>query len=143
MKQRIAALLFVLALAIVPHALVSTNTVHAATNCTTPKNCSTLEVTVGRVWSEGDDPLHATRYDVSMVASGLKPGTLVYWAEHMQDGTFQGGYAIARVSSSGRAKGTVSPICASWYLQNPPQGGIMRATTSSGEITERWAAPNC
>jgi hypothetical protein len=143
MKQRIAMLLVVLALAVVPHALVSTQTAHAATICTSPKSCSTLAITVGRVWSEGNDPMNVTRYDVSVTGSGLKPGSLVYWADHMTDGTLSGGFAIASVSSSGRAKGTVSRICPSWFLENRPVGGIMWATTPTGEISERWAAPAC
>lgn len=56
MKQRIAMLLVILAFAIIPHALLSIPPVKAATICTMPKTCSTLDVTIRRVWSEGTDP---------------------------------------------------------------------------------------
>jgi hypothetical protein len=143
MNRCFGLLLALLVLAALPSAPLRVPTAAAATVCTTAKKCTTITTTVGRAWSEGSDPLNVTRYDVKVDATGLPAGTLLYSFEHMADGTFGGGMAMAKASTSGRAQGTVSPICPSWYVGTRPDGGKIVAYLPSGEFYERWTAPAC
>ena len=143
MKKILAILSALFVLCALPGAPLRPTTADAATFCGTAKKCVTINVAVGRVWSEGSDPLNVTRYDVKVDAAGLSAGTILYWSEHLSDGTFRGGFAVAQATSGGRAQGTVSPICPSWFYEPRPVGGKISAFLPSGEIYERWTAPAC
>ena len=143
MPKALALFIAALMLSVMPGAPLRSTSADAATFCGTGKKCITINVAVGRVWREGDDPLNVTRYDVKVDAAGLPAGTMLYWAEHLSDGTFRNGFALAQASNSGRAQGTVSPICPSWFYEPRPIGGKVSALLAGGEIYERWVAPSC